>query len=107
MKAHYCIDTQYSGWSKSQSANEDEARYSGLASICLVEDDLLESQLSLGTPTSLLRYKVVSKSLQLFSSLLALQGQHASSEYAIISALTKIQDDKPEENLEKEPFKEV
>jgi hypothetical protein len=60
MDAHYCNDTQYSCWSKSQSANGDEARYSSLACMCLVEDDLVGSQLSLGTLTSLPRYKLMS-----------------------------------------------
>ncbi len=49
MKAHYCNDTQYGGWSKSQSANGDEALYSGLSFMCFVEDDLVGSQLSLCT----------------------------------------------------------
>jgi hypothetical protein len=48
MNSHYCNDTQNSGWSKSQSANRDEARYSSLAFMRLVEDDLVGSQLSLG-----------------------------------------------------------
>jgi hypothetical protein len=78
MNAHYCNDTQ-SSWSKSQPANGEEARYSGLAFMCLAEDDLVGSQLSLGTPTSLPRDKVVSNSLSLYSSLLALQTHHASS----------------------------
>jgi hypothetical protein len=66
MSAHYCNDTQYSCWSKSQSDNGDEALYSGLAIMCLVEDNLVGSQLSLGIPTSLPRDKVVSKSLSLY-----------------------------------------
>ncbi len=67
--------------------------------MCLVEGNLVGSQLSLGTPTSLPRDKLVSKSLSLYSSLLALQAQHASSEHdkIIISALKNIQDDKPKE----------
>jgi hypothetical protein len=77
MNAHYCYDTQYSGWSKSHPAIGDEARYAGLAFMCLVEDDLVGSQLSLSTPSSLPRDKVVSKSLPLDSSLLVLQAQQA------------------------------
>ncbi len=97
-----CNDTQYSCWSKSQSANGDETRYSGLAFMCVVEDDLVGSQFSLGTPTSLPRDKEVSKSLSIYSRLLALQAQHASSEHdkIIISALKNIQDDTPEEKEE-------
>ncbi len=99
MNAHYCNDTQYSCWIKPQSANGDEAKYSRLAFMCLVEDNLVGSQLSLGKPTSLPRDKVVSKSLSLYSSLLALQAQHASREHdkIIIQALKNIQDDKPGE----------
>jgi hypothetical protein len=84
MNAHNCNNTQYSGWSKPQSANGDVARYSSLAFMCLVEDDLVGSQLSPGTRTSLPRDKLVGKSLSLYSSLLALQAQHASSEHDTI-----------------------
>jgi hypothetical protein len=99
MNAHCCNDTQYSCWSKSQSANGDEAQCSSFAFMCLLEDDLVGSQLNLGTPTCLPRDKLVNKSLLLYSSLLALQAQHASSEHDknIISALKNIQDDKPKE----------
>jgi hypothetical protein len=67
--------------------------------MCLVEDHLVGSQLSLSTQTSLQRDKVVSRSLLLYSSLLALQAQHASSEHdkIIILVLKNIQDDKPQE----------
>ncbi len=34
MNAQFCDDMQYGGWNKSQSANEDEVRFSALASIC-------------------------------------------------------------------------
>jgi hypothetical protein len=58
-------------------------------------DDLVGSHLSLGTPKSLPRDQVVSKSLSLYSSLLALQTQHAPSEHdtTFILALKNIQDD--------------
>jgi hypothetical protein len=64
-----------------------------------VEDDLVGSQLSLGTPKSLPLDKVVSKLLSLYSSLLALQAQHALSEHdkIIFLALKNIQDDKRKE----------
>ncbi len=61
MNSHFCNDIQHLCWSKSQSANGDETQYSGLAFICLVEDDFVGSQPSLGTLTSLPRDKVVSK----------------------------------------------
>ncbi len=67
--------------------------------MCLVEEYLLGSQFSLGTQTSLARDKVVSKSLSLYSSLLTLQAQHASSEHNTLT-LRNIQDDKPEEKEE-------
>jgi hypothetical protein len=70
--------------------------------MCLVEDYLVGSQLSFGTPTRLPRDMVVSKSLSLYSSLLALQAQHASSEHdkIINSALKSIQNYKPKEKEE-------
>jgi hypothetical protein len=108
MNAQFCDDTQYSCWNKSQSANEDEVRFStlaGLASTCLVDGNLVGSQLSPGTPSSLPRDKMVSNQLSLYSSFLAFQAQHASSGHnkIIISALRNFQDDKPEEK-EEEPL---
>ncbi len=78
----------YGGWNKSQSANEDEVRFSALASMCLADDDLEGSQLCPGTPSSLARDEVISNQLSLYSSFLAFQAQHASSGHdkIIISA---------------------
>jgi hypothetical protein len=99
MKAQFCENMQYGGWNKSQSANEDEVRFSTLASMCLADDDLAGSQLCPGTPSSLPRDEVVSNQLSLYSSFLAFQAQHASSGHdkIIISALRNFQDDKPKE----------
>ena len=99
MNAQFCDDMQYCGWNKSQSANEDEVRFSALASMCLADDDLAGSQLCPGTPSSLPRDEVVSNQLSLYSSFLAFQAQHASSGHykIIISALRNFQDDKPKE----------
>ncbi len=72
---------QYAGWNKSQSANEDEVRFSALASMCLADDNLAESQLCPGTPSSLPRDGVVTNPLSLYSSFVAFQAQHASSEH--------------------------
>ena len=59
MTAPFCNVTQYSNWGSAQSANGDGARHSNLAFTCLVEDAIVgspvESQLSQGTPASLLR----------------------------------------------------
>jgi hypothetical protein len=63
---------------KSRPANEDEVRFSALASMCLADDDLAGSQLSPGTPSSLPRDKMVSNPLSLYSSFLAFQAQHCS-----------------------------
>ncbi len=90
---------QYGGWNKSQSANEDEVRFSALrlASMCLANDNLAGSQLCPGTPSSLPRDEVVSNQLSLYSSFLAFQAQHASSGHdkIIILALRNFQHDKP------------
>ncbi len=93
---------QYGGWNKSQSANEDEVRFSALASMCLANDDLAGSQLCPGTPSSLPSGKMVSNLLSLYSSFLAFQAQHASSRHdkIIISALRNFQDDTPKEREE-------
>ena len=77
MNARFCNDTQYGGWHKDQPANEDEERFSALASMCLADDDLAGSQLCPGTPSSLPRDKVVVNPLSLYSSFLAFQAQHA------------------------------
>ncbi len=79
MNAQFCYDTQYCCWNKSQSANEYEVQFSSLSSMCLADDDLVGSQLSPGTPSSLPRDKIVSNPLSLYSSFLAFQAQHASS----------------------------
>ncbi len=79
MNAHFCEDMQYGCWNKSQSANEDEVRFSALASMCLADDYIAGSQLCPGTPSSLPRDEVVSNPLSLYSSFLAFQAQHASS----------------------------
>jgi hypothetical protein len=99
MNAQFCDDMQYGGWNKSQSANEEEVRFSALASMCLADADLAGSQLCPGTPSSRPRDEVVSKSLSLYSSFLAFQAQHASSGHdkIIISALRNFPDDKPKE----------
>jgi hypothetical protein len=70
--------------------------------MCLAENTLVGSQLSLGTPTSLPRDQVVGNLLLLYSSYLALQAQHAPSAHdeTIIQALKNIQDDKPKEKEE-------
>jgi hypothetical protein len=90
-------------------ANEDEVLFSALASMCIADDDLVGSQLSPGTPSSLLRNKMVSSEqptvnnpLSLYSSFLAFQAQHASSGHdkIIISALRNFQDDEPKEREE-------
>jgi hypothetical protein len=73
INAQFFDDMQYGAWNKSQPANEDEVRFSALASMCLADDDLAGSQLCSGTPW------VVSNQLSLYSSFLALQAQHASS----------------------------
>jgi hypothetical protein len=70
--------------------------------MCLAENALVGSQLSLSTPTSLPRDQVVGNQLSLYrvySSYLALQAQHAPSAHdeTIIPALTNIQDDTPKE----------
>ncbi len=72
MNAHFCDVTQYCDWSMAQSANGDEVRYSNLAFMCLAENALVGSQLSLGTPTSLPCDQVVGSTLSLYSSYLAL-----------------------------------
>ena len=99
MNAQFCDDMQYGGWHKNQSANEDEVRFSALASMCLADDDLAGSQLCPGTPSSLPREEVVTNPLSLYSSFLAFQAQHASNGHdkIIISALRNFQDDKPKE----------
>jgi hypothetical protein len=99
MNAQFCNDMQYGGWHKTQSANEDEVRFSALASMCLADDDLAGSQLCPGTPSSLPRDKVVVNPLSLYSSFLGFQAQHASSGHdkIIISALRNFHDDKPKE----------
>jgi hypothetical protein len=67
--------------------------------MCIADDDLVGSQLSPVTPSSLAcdKVMVVSNQLSLYSSFLALQAQHASSGHnkIIISALRNFQDDKP------------
>jgi hypothetical protein len=102
MNAQFCNDMQYGGWHKNQSANEDEVRFSALASMCLADDDLAGSQLCPGTPSSLPRDKVVVNPLSLYSSFLGFQAQHASSGHdkIIISALRNFQDDEPKEREE-------
>ena len=73
--------------------------FSAPASMCLADDDLAGSQLCPGTPSSLPRDEVVTNPLSLYSSFLAFQAQHASSEHdkIIISALRNFPDDKPKE----------
>jgi hypothetical protein len=102
MNAQFCNDMQYGGWRKNQSANEDEVRFSALASMCLADDDLAGSQLCPGTPSSPPRDKVVINPLSLYSSFLGFQAQHAESGHdkIIISALRNFQDDKPQEREE-------
>jgi len=102
MNAQFCNDMQYGGWRKNQSANEDEVRFSALASMCLADDDLAGSQLCPGTPSSPPRDKVVINPLSLYSSFLGFQAQHASSGHdkIIISALRNFQDDEPKEREE-------
>jgi hypothetical protein len=73
MNAQFCDYMQYCGWNKSQPANEDEVRFSALASMCLAGDDLAGSQLSPGTPSSLPRDKMVRNALSLYSSFLEFQ----------------------------------
>jgi hypothetical protein len=99
MNTQFCHDMQYGGWHKNQSANEDEVRFSALASMCLADDDLAGGQLCPGTPSSLPRDEVVTNPLSLYSSFLAFQAQHASSGHdkIINSALMNFQDDKPKE----------
>ena len=89
MNAQFCNNMQYGGWHKNQSANEDEVRFSALASMCLADDDLAGSQLCPGMPSSPPRDKVVVNPLSLYSSFLGFQAQHASSgqDKIIISAL--------------------
>jgi hypothetical protein len=79
MNAQFCNDMQYGGWHKNQSANEDEVRFSALASMCLADDDLAGSQLCPGTPSSLPRDEVVTNPLSLYSSLLSLTGISSSA----------------------------
>jgi hypothetical protein len=55
INTQFCDNMQYGGWSKSQSANEDEVLFSSLTAMCLADDDLIGSQLSPGTQKSLLR----------------------------------------------------
>jgi hypothetical protein len=102
MNAQFCNDMQYGGWRKNQSANEDEVRFSALASMCLADEDLVGSQLCPGTPSSPPRDKVVINPLSLYSSFLGFQAQHASSghDQIIISALRNFQDDEPKEREE-------
>ncbi len=102
MNAQFCNDMQYGCWTKTQSANEDEVRFSALASMCLADDDLAGSQLCPGTPSSLPRDEVVTMTnpLSLYSSFLTFQAQHASKRQdlkIIISALRNFPDDKPKE----------
>jgi hypothetical protein len=59
MNAQFCDYTQYCRCNKSQSANEDEVRFSALASMGLADDYLVGSRLSPGTPSSLPRNKMV------------------------------------------------
>jgi hypothetical protein len=68
MNTRFCDVTLYGDWSKTQSANGDEVRYSNLASMCFAENALVGSQLSLGTPTSLPRDQVVGNQRSLYSS---------------------------------------
>ena len=103
MNAHFCNVTQYGDWSSAQSANGDGVvSYPNLDFTCFAEDNLVGSQLSLGTPASLPCDQVVGNPLSLYSSYLAPPAQHAPSAHdkTIIPALKNIQDDKPKEKEE-------
>ena len=63
MNAHFCNVTQYGNWSSAQSADGYGVRYSNLTFMCFAEDALAGSQLSVGTPASLLRDQVVGNPL--------------------------------------------
>ncbi len=79
----------------------DEARYSGPTFMCLAEDDLVGSQLSLGTPASLPCNKVLSNLLLLSSSLPAPQAQQLQVSTTRSSSWhSEHPDDKPEEKEE-------
>ncbi len=66
-----------------------------LASMCLVDDDLVGSKLCPGTPTSYLQDRMTTNSLSLYASFLGLQAQHAETGYneVLISALRETQCD--------------
>ncbi len=70
--------------------------------MCVAENALVRSQLSLGMLASLPRDHVVGNLLSLYSSYLALQAQRAPGAYdeTIIPALKNISDDKPKEREE-------
>ncbi len=55
IQAQFCDYMQYGSWNKSQSANENEVRFSALASMRLADDDLAGSKLSPGPPRAALK----------------------------------------------------
>jgi hypothetical protein len=95
INAQFCDDMQYGCWNKSPSQLMKRGAI-------LRPHNLMGSQLSPGTPSSLPHDKMVSNSLLLYSSFLAFQTEHAPSGHdkIILSALRNFQDEKPEEKEE-------